>query len=687
MGVLVQPVLLHQLHDAFLGKVGIDGPGAIAQQGREMVYIPGFRAFQNHGNRSPLPGSHQILLYGGNSQQGRDRHMVFIHPPVGENDHIGTAPVSPVALHKEPVQGIFQRGILVIQQRNRLDFEAGAVHGTNLHQLHRGDDRIADLQNPAVFRLFLQQIAVRADVDRGVGDDLLPKRVDGRIGHLGKELLEIVEKGLMLFGQHRQGNVRAHGGDLLRAGSRHGQNGIVDVLVSIAKGFVQLIPELLGVHGNLLIGDGKLLQGHQVLIQPLAIGLPGGKSRLAFLVGNDFFPQGVHKEHLAGHQAGFAQDVLRGNIQHTHLGGQNQPAVFRDIISGGTQAVPIQHRAHNVAVGKENGGGAVPGLHHGGIVVVQIPLAPGHTGVVAPGLRDCDHHRQRQRDAVHHQKFQGVVQHGGVGAGFRDHREHLVNLIIQTGGYHGLLPGQHTVRVAADGVDLAVVEDVSVGVRALPAWGRVGGEPGMHHGNGAFVALLLQIRVEFPKLMHQEHPLIDHRSGGQGADIGFVIALLKHPPDHIQLPVKIQPSGQLCRSFHKALADHGHGLPGLRAQNLRFYRHIPPSKKAYPFLGADHLKELLRLTALEGIPGQEKHTHAVVAGLPQRKAQTGEEGMGNLQQNTHAVAHFPGGIPACPVLQPLHDGQRVVHNGVAGNAVDADHGTDAAGIVLEVFRV
>ena len=393
VGVLIQPVLFHQLGDALLGKIGVDGPGTVAQKGCKMVHIPGLRAFQNDGHGGALFGANQILLHGGHGQQGGNGHMVFIHPPVGEDDHIGPCPVGPVTLHKELVEGGFQGGVLVVQQAHRLHPEAGALHGANLHQLHGGDDGVVDLQHPAVFRLFLQEVAVRADVHRGVGDDFLPQGVDGRVGDLGEELLEIVKEGLMLFRQHRQGDIRAHGGDLLGAGAGHGQNGIVDVLIGVAEGLVELLPLSLGIHGHLFVGHRQLLQPHQVLIQPLAVGLPGRKGGLALLVGDDRFAHRVHQKHLARLEPGLAEDVFRRNVQHAHLGGEHQAAVFCNVVPGGPQAVSVQHRTHDVAVGEEDGGRAVPGLHHGGVVMVQIPLLPGHAGIVAPGLGNGNHHR------------------------------------------------------------------------------------------------------------------------------------------------------------------------------------------------------------------------------------------------------------------------------------------------------
>ena len=392
VGILVQPVLFYQLRHAFLGEIGVDGPCTVAKKGCKMVNISGLCGFQDDGNRRPLLRPNQVLFHGGYGKQRGDCHMVFVHASVGKDDHIGPIPIGPVTLDEQPVYGVFQRGIFIVQKTDRFHLETGALHVPNLHQLQRGEDGILDFQHPAVFRPFVQQVTIGADIYGGIRDNFLPHGVNGRIGHLGKELLEVVEKGLMLFGQHCQWNIRSHGGNLLRAGFCHGQHGIVDVLIGVAESLVELFPLLRRVHGDLAVGHRQLLQGDKVLVQPFAVGLPLGKGGLAFLVRNDLFPDGIHQQHPARLQTGLADNILLRNIQHAHFRGDNQPPVFGDIVPGRAQAVPVQHGAHDVAIREENGRGAVPGLHHGGVVVVKVPFLPGHAGIVAPGLRNGDHY-------------------------------------------------------------------------------------------------------------------------------------------------------------------------------------------------------------------------------------------------------------------------------------------------------
>ena len=417
--------------------------------------------------------------------------MVLVHPPVGQDDDVGPVAVGPVRCDFQLVQRPFQRHILKVQQRYRLHMETGLVHGPDPHQVHRGQDGVVDLQHPAVLRLLIQQVAVIAHVYGGVGDDLLPDGVDGRVGHLGKQLAEVVEQGLVVAGQHRQGNVRPHGGGGLCPGAGHGQNGVLHILIGVAKRLLHLGTALRGIALHPLVGDGQILQLHQVPVQPFPVGIAGGVALFDLPVVDNAPRRCIHQQHFSRLQAGFAHNMGGVDVQHPHLGGQDQPAVIGDIVPGGPQAVAVQHRPHLVAVGKQDGRRAVPRLHHGGVILVQVPPGTGQVFVVHPGFRYADHHRQGQVHAAHHQKFQGVVQHGGIGAVHIHHRKYLVHVSLPHRGVHGLLPGQHPARVAPDGIDLPVVEDEAVGVGPLPGGVGIGGEPGVDQRDGGRAVLTL----------------------------------------------------------------------------------------------------------------------------------------------------------------------------------------------------
>ena len=324
----------------------------------------------------------------------------------------------------------------------------------------------------------------------------------------------------MLFREHCQRNIRAHGLGRLRPGLGHGQHGAFHILVGPAKSFVEPVAHRLGILLQPLFGRGQLGELYQLQIQPFPEGMVAGIGLFDLVVKLDPALHHVRQQHPPRLQPGALDDLFRGKVHDAHLGGQNQPLVVGQIVAQGAQTVAVQRRANGVAVREKKGGGAVPGLHHGGVVVIHVPAAAAHVPLAVPGLGDGDHHRQGQLHAGEHEKFQGVVQHGGVGACGVYHRQHLVHVVFQQPGVHGLLPGQHTVNVALNGVDLSVVEKKPVGVGPLPAGEGVGGKAGVYQRQGRTAALVLQIGVEAAQLLHKEHALVYDGAAGERGNVG-----------------------------------------------------------------------------------------------------------------------------------------------------------------------
>ena len=89
--------------------------------------------------------------------------------------------------------------------------------------------------------------------------------------------------------------------------------------------------------------------------------------------------------------------------------------------------------------------------------------------------------------------------------------------------------------------------------------------------------------------------------------------------------------------------------------------------------------------------GEEEHTHAVLPLVAQPDVQLlghlGEELVADLQHDAHAVTGLAFSILAGTMLQPLHNGQRIVHRLMALAALDVHHSANAAGIVLKLWIV
>ena len=181
-----------------MGKIRVDGAGAIAQQGGKMMDLPWLPAFQDKGNAGALLGPYQVLLEGRYRKKGRDGHMVLINIPVRQDDDIGPVLMGPVHLQEQAVNGPFQRRVLVVGNRDFLHLEPGLSHILDLKQVGFRKDGVLHLKDFAVFRPFFQDVPLLAHIHGGGGHDFLPYCINGRIGNLCKKLFKIIKKGLVL---------------------------------------------------------------------------------------------------------------------------------------------------------------------------------------------------------------------------------------------------------------------------------------------------------------------------------------------------------------------------------------------------------------------------------------------------------------------------------------------------------
>ena len=223
------------------------------------MYLSGLAALQNQRHAGTLLGGNQMLVQSGYRKQGRNRHMVLIHAPVGDNQDIRAVPISTVRLHIQTIHGLLQAGIFIIGNRNHFYLETGNLHALNLQDIRVRQNRMVDAKQSAVFRGLLQHISFLAHIHGGRGDDFLTDGVDGRIGNLGEPLLEIVKKRRMLLGQCRQRGVDTHGSDALGSVLGHLQDGGTVFLVVVSKGLLQFSALICGKLRYSFIGDLQIL--------------------------------------------------------------------------------------------------------------------------------------------------------------------------------------------------------------------------------------------------------------------------------------------------------------------------------------------------------------------------------------------------------------------------------------------
>ena len=132
------------------------------------------------------------------------------------------------------VERVAQAGFAICSAEERGQRGGEQIAGGDAAQLFQiaiGQDGMRQLEGVAVLRRLIEDVALGADVADERHDEFFADGIDGRIGDLREELLEVVEERLRAVGEAGQRHVGAHGADRLFAARAHGRRaGCADLL-------------------------------------------------------------------------------------------------------------------------------------------------------------------------------------------------------------------------------------------------------------------------------------------------------------------------------------------------------------------------------------------------------------------------------------------------------------------------
>ena len=417
---------------------------------------------------------------------------------------------------------------------------------------------------------------------------------------------------------------------------------------------------------------------------------------VADLVVPDDAPLGrVDLEHLAGPEAAGAQDVRRVDVDGANLGREDDAVVARHVVARRAQAVAVEGGAQDAAVGERDGRRAVPRLHEHGLVGVVAAALIGERGVLVPRLGDHERDHAVERAAVHGEELENVVEDGRVGALFVDHGHDLLEVVAEHGAVQVRLARADPGDVPAQRVYLAVVDDVAVGVRALPRGGGVRRVARVDEGKRRLNRGIVQVDEEAAHLGRHEHALVNDGTRAHGAHIEDLAlerrvrvgGALDRAAADVELALEVLAGLYAVGTAQERLEDRRHAGTSRVAEVMRVDRHLAPEHERHPACGAALLEDALRICdALRVVVREEEHGNAVVAlvgqQLPLFLRLLAEEAVGHLEKHAGAVAGVALKPLAASVLEVHQHRERVVEGLVAPLPLEVGDGADAAGIVL-----
>ena len=361
--------LLHLIVHGLHRQVRVHRAGAVPDEQREVMHLARLPALHDQRAARPRSLADQVVVQRGHRQQRGNRRRLRVVAAIREHQQIEPFRDALGSLPAQVLERAAQRRSVAagLEQGGKLDRlepvrPRAAVERADPRQLVVGEDGRRQRELAARLRPGLEQIALGSDRRLRRHDDLFADRVDGRIGDLREELLEVVEEELRSLGQHGEWRVGPHRTHGLVARGRHGRDQELHVLGRVPE-------DLLPANDGLAIGMDRSHRRRQILdadhrfAQPFAVGRLPRDTLLELLVGDDALLLGVDEEDAARRQPPLLQHFLGGDVEDADFGGHHHQVVGRDVVTRGPKAVAIEHGAHANAVGECDGSRPVPGLH------------------------------------------------------------------------------------------------------------------------------------------------------------------------------------------------------------------------------------------------------------------------------------------------------------------------------------
>ncbi len=189
-----EPAEAHVL-DGLEGQVGVDGRGAVPEQGGEVVHLASLAGLHDEAGARAQALADEVVVDRGHGQQRRDGGVVRIDGAVGEDDDLVAVEDVLLGLAPEPLECALHAARLGREaDGDGLGLEVLPVHPAQALQVLVGQHGVRQLDDARVLRPGGQHVALAAHEGDEAHDHLLADGVDGRVGDLREELVEVVEE-------------------------------------------------------------------------------------------------------------------------------------------------------------------------------------------------------------------------------------------------------------------------------------------------------------------------------------------------------------------------------------------------------------------------------------------------------------------------------------------------------------
>ena len=287
---------------------------------------------------------------------------------------------------------------------------------------------------------------------------------------------------------------------------------------------------------------------------------------------------GIGENHFAGAETLAFGDARFFEIDQAGFGAGDQEAVVRERVAQRAEAVAVELCADELAVGKNQRGGAVPRL--------ALLRERGESGanvarekrIVFKRRRNHGEHGFIGAETFEELQLEGVVEAGGVADFFFQRSEPGAD--GEAGAEFALL-GAEPAAIRDDGVDFAVVGDVTERLRKIPGGLRVRRIALVEDGERRGKRGVAQIFVKLRELPGREQAFVDDRLRRERTEIAtrwqkrFGALAEKR-----EFPLEAGDAARGVKWRDEELPDFGHRFESFAAERVRVGGDAAPAEDA-----------------------------------------------------------------------------------------------------------
>ena len=216
---------------------------------------------------------------GADGEQGADGDAVGAKGAIGEDDELVTGIDGGLGFGAEAGEGIGEAGGALIARERHVDGAGGPSASVDMFErgeLLVGEDGVRDAEAMGVVFGGVEEVGLGADVALEGHDDFFADGIDGGVGDLGEELLEVIVDHARLIGETGEGGVVAHGSDGVAFFSDEGTEHELHGFFGVAEG-LHAGQEGVGVEAVGIAVGGEVGKFDALVAEPGCVGATCGE--------------------------------------------------------------------------------------------------------------------------------------------------------------------------------------------------------------------------------------------------------------------------------------------------------------------------------------------------------------------------------------------------------------------------